>query len=171
MFRFSTRLSMEWLSKIKVFSFSEKIRKRSPMGLDVGTIFEPKLTTIDEKRGSQNCFKKGYPPKTQTALYSQAGRLLETGTRVRVFEQKQQFGQQQQRLQQQLQKRLHNLSNNSSDSCTSCGFMLIFVVKLVLFWLIFLKEKCCSLQNPKACDLTRPGQGPANLTRSHDCMI
>ena len=155
---------MGGLSKIKLFSFSEKIKKRSPMGLDFGTIFEPKLTTIDEKRGSQNCFKKGYPPKTQMTIYSQAGRLLETGTRVRVFEQKQQFGQQQQRLQQQLQKRLHNLSNNSnSNSCNSCGSMLIFVVKLVLFWLIFVKEKCCSLQNPKACDLTRPGQGPANI--------
>ena len=70
------------LSKIKLFSFSEKVRKRSPMGFDFGTIVEPKLTTIDEKRGSKTCFKKGYPPRRKhhsIHRYSQAGRLLETG--------------------------------------------------------------------------------------------
>ena len=33
-----------------------------PPGCYFGTIFDPKLRPIDQKRGSKNCFEKWYPP-------------------------------------------------------------------------------------------------------------
>ena len=39
----------------------------------------------EPERDSKKCFKKGYTPTTQKAPYLQAGRLLETTPRVRIF--------------------------------------------------------------------------------------
>ena len=50
------------LSKIKLFSF-EKKSGSGPTGINFGTNFETKSSSIEEKRGSKNRFKKGSPPR------------------------------------------------------------------------------------------------------------
>ena len=89
--------------KIKVLTFSGKVRKMNQIGTHVGTIFGSNMIKNGPERGSKKCFKKRVPPKSQTILCLQAGRLLETTPRVRIFNNKN-----------------NSLDNNSSNYSNNC---------------------------------------------------
>ena len=55
------------------FSAFEKIRKWRPTGIDFGTIFEAKSSSIEEKRGSKNRSKKGCPARLKQHSISRPG--------------------------------------------------------------------------------------------------
>ena len=98
---------------------------------------------------TKNRCRKKAPPITQTTPYDHGPGLPDsTPSRARFLNKKQQFEQQQQQQQQQLQPLWLDVD---------------FVVNFIVFFITFVKNTCCSLQNPKADDLTRPGQGPANF--------
>ena len=59
----------------------------NPLSTHLGTMFESNMIKNYPERGSKNASKKG-TPTTQTKLYLQAGRLLETTPRVRIFNNK-----------------------------------------------------------------------------------
>ena len=137
---------MGGLFKIKLFSLLGKVRKRTPMGLEFGTIVEPNLTTIEEKRVFTNCFKKGYPPKMQTGLYSQAGRLLETAPRVRAFNNRNNTSD------NSSSNYSNNCRNDCSNSCFDRSVCLIRCLKS-LFDLDFSNcSSCCTCQS----NVTKP---------------
>ena len=103
------------------------------------------------------------PPKTLTADYYQAGRLLGTGPRVRIFN-----------------NRNNNLDSNSSNYSNNCKNMLLvfsFCSKLLLEFSYLSKcvfdfrlktERMFDLLHllaHKAGDLTRPGQRPGEFLK------
>ena len=48
------------------FDVSEKVRTCGPRGTHVGAISDPKMTTIEQKKGIQKSLQKGLPLTSQT---------------------------------------------------------------------------------------------------------
>ena len=129
-----------------------------PTGIDFGTIFEAKSSSIEEKRGSKNRSKKGCPPRRKRVTITRPGGSWRRASRAHFQQQKQLFGQQQQQLQQQLQKQLLELM-----FCSKLLFGSVFEIIVrsrfqELFELLHLLE-----QDHSARYLTRPGQRPGEF--------
>ena len=136
--------------------------KHFKMGLHSGTILGASLGSKLNKTWAQRKPKKECGKKTPAQKFDYLSERLEAPRQPPLarpgLNKKQQFEQQQQQQQQQLQPLLLD-----ADS--------VVIFCCVLYNIC--KTTCCSLQNPKACDLTRPGQGPANLKYSQvrRCLV
>ena len=93
----------------QAFQLLRKVRKWRPTSINGRTIFEPKSSSIEQKRGSKNRSKRRCPPRCKRVTMSRPGGSWRRASRAHFQQQKQLFGQQQRQLQQQLQKQLLEL--------------------------------------------------------------
>ena len=121
------------------------------MGTHLGTILGASLGAKLNKTLTPSKPKKECGNKVPTQKFGTLSERLEAPRQPPLarpgLNKKQQFEQQQQQQQQQLQPLLLD-----ADSLVNVCCVLYNICKTT----------CCSLQKPKARDLTRPGQGPAN---------